>query len=66
YVNEEVEADGLPGRYQLFIGAMPYVSEDEEPCTFPDLAGTYRCFPNEPKPQVTSAVIDRVPNTWPR
>lgn len=65
FVNDEVEANGMPTRYQLFIGAMPYVSNDEQICTIAGLSGTRRCFPNEPKQELTIAIQSRIPITWP-
>jgi len=50
YVNDELEPDGRPGRYQAFIGAFPYLS--------PDLAA-------EPTQDVYDGVLARIPVTWP-
>jgi hypothetical protein len=50
YVNDQVEADGRVGRYQVFIGAFPYVSQD---------------LAQEPTPAVYDGVIERLPVTWP-
>jgi hypothetical protein len=50
HVNDEIEADGRPGRYQVFLGAFPYVSAD---------------FAAEPTPEVYDGVIQRLPVTWP-
>lgn len=65
FVNDEIEASGMPTRYHLFVGAMPYISDDEQSCAIPGLSGTWRCFPNEPKAPVTAAIQARVPLTWP-
>jgi hypothetical protein len=50
FMNEEIEADGRAGRYQVFLGAFPYVSAD---------------FAAEPTPEVYDGVIQRLPLTWP-
>jgi hypothetical protein len=65
FVNDETEATGLPTRYQLFIGALPYVSDDEIQCAVPGLTGTWRCYPNEPKMALTQAIQARAPLSWP-
>jgi len=50
FVNDEIEADGRAGRYQVFIGAFPYVTQD--------LAA-------EPTQEVYDGVLARIPVTWP-
>jgi len=65
YMNSEIEANAVPTRYQAFLGATPYVSDDESTCAIPGLSGTWRCFPNEPKPEATAKIQARVPLTWP-
>lgn len=65
FVNSETEADGMPTRYQVFVGAMPYVSPCETACAIPGLSGTWRCFPDEPLPSTTADIESRIPLTWP-
>jgi hypothetical protein len=65
FVNPELEPAGVAGRYQAFIGALPYVSNDEIACSIPGLPGTWRCFPNEPQPAATALVTANLPATWP-
>lgn len=65
FVNDETEASGMPTKYQMFLGAMPYVTDDETACSISGLSGTWRCYPNEPKSSTTTAIQNRMPLSWP-